>query len=164
MPVDPLACRDAPPEAPRASGTAAPDPDREAIELETERFARRVCSTHPRAFTDAKATTTKEAVIRQIRITLPPHPGRPRSDSVTRAWEMERLGVEWRAIYPECISGYATLNWKERRKGMARLRNAVRARRGSRPRQARKNSTVISNNEKNDGALFAPVAPATVIG
>jgi hypothetical protein len=85
-------------------------------------------------------------------------------DSVTRAWEMKRLGVEWRAIYPECISGYATLTWKERRKEIARLRNAVRARRGSRRPQARKNSPVISNNEKNAGALFAPVAPATVIG
>jgi hypothetical protein len=149
MGFDPSRRSNARTEAPRAPGTAPLEPDQEAIELETQQFARRICRTHPRAFTHVNATATKEAVIRQIRATLPPHPGRPRMDSVTRAWEMKRLGVEWRAIYPQCISGFVTLTWKERRKEIARLRNAVRARCGSRSPQLWKNSPVISRNEKN---------------
>jgi hypothetical protein len=134
--------------------------DREVIRVQVERFARRLCRRFAPAFTDGDS---KEEVLRWLRAALPPHPGRRRKATITEALELNRKGVAWSDIYTQCIPGYQSLRWQERRKKIARLRNAVRARRGSRPRQASKNSPVICHNEKNDRALFASVAPATVI-
>jgi hypothetical protein len=134
----------------------------EALRLQTERFARRLSRRYPEAFTYANAQTTKEEVIRQIRIALPPHPGRPRKASVTRACELKRGGAAWRDIYAQCIPGYGALKWRDRRLEIARLRNAVRARRRLDRGRARKNPKAISHQERNDGALFAPRDPATL--
>ena len=105
---------------------------------------------------------SKEEVIRQIRNALPPHPGRPRKTYVTRACELKDCATPWRVIYAQSIPRYAALSWSERRLEIARLRNAVRARRVPDRRRARKNPRPISHDEKNDRALFAPSAPGIV--
>ena len=130
----------------------------EAVRLETERFARRLCRRFPEAFTRPNATRGKKEVISQIRIALPPHPGRPRKAYVTRACELRDFATPWHEIYAQCIPRFAALSWSERRLEIARLRNAVRARRVPDRRRARKNPRPISHDEKNDRALFAPSA------
>jgi hypothetical protein len=134
----------------------------EAVRLETERFARRLCRRYPEAFTHPNATLSKEEVIRQIRIALPPHPGRPRKANVTHACELKDCATPWREIYAQCIPGYVALQWGERRMEIARLRNAVRARRLPDRGRARKNPHAISHQERNDAALFAPTDPDTL--
>jgi len=59
---------------------------------------------------------------------LPPYPGRPRKESVTRACDLKRQRVPWPQIYAKCIPEYQSLEWPVRRLEIARLRNAVRAR------------------------------------
>jgi hypothetical protein len=149
---------------PEVAETPSLERDRKAIRIETGRFARGLATRFPQAFIEAIGKHTKEEVLRLIRIALPPHPGRRRKASVTRAWELQQQGVAWCDIYPQCIPGYGGLRWKDRRKEQVRLQNAVHARPSSRPRQKRKISPVISNDEKNDRALFLAVAPATVKG
>jgi hypothetical protein len=143
---------------PEVAETPAFERERESIKVETERFASRVCQRHPGAFTQPNATATKKAVIRQIKISLPPHPGRPRKARVTRACELKRQGIPWREIYRQCIPGYATLKRTDRHKEILRLRNAARARPDFRRRPQRKNSSLISSNKKKDGPLFAPIS------
>jgi len=70
---------------------------------------------------------------------LPPHPGRPRKESVTRACELKRQRLLWPEIYAECIPAYKSLAWPVRRLEIARLRNAVRARHRLETKQTRKN-------------------------
>ena len=59
---------------------------------------------------------------------LPPGPGRPRKETITRAHELHRQRTAWSEIYSQCIPNYASLRWKERRLEIGRLRNGVRAR------------------------------------
>jgi hypothetical protein len=114
-----------------------------------QRFARRLSRRFSQAFSDGHGLDTKEEVIRWIRAAMPPHPGRPRKPSVTRACELKREGAAWRDIYRECIPRYATLNWRERRLEIRRLRNAYRARCRLARSQRSKNPSLISHAESN---------------
>ena len=73
----------------------------------------------PRAF--------RKRVIHLFRVALPVDRGRPRLETVTRAFEMRRHGKDWRVIYPACIP--RDLLGDSRILAQSRLRSAVRARR-----------------------------------
>jgi hypothetical protein len=125
------------------------EPDREAIRLEVERFAKRLARRFPQAFTDGDSIDTKEAAIRWLRAAMPPHPGRPRKPTVTLAWRLRRKGVPWREIYPVCIENLAAFDWRRRRQEIRRLRNAYRARRRLTCQREGKNPPFVSHPEKN---------------
>lgn len=59
---------------------------------------------------------------------LPPGPGRPRKETITRAHELHCHRTPWPEIYSQCIPNYASLRWGERRLEIGRLRNGVRGR------------------------------------
>ena len=52
----------------------------------------------------------KERVVRLLRRELPPKPGRPFDETVTRATEMRAKGQSWSTIYCQCIPGYGGLD------------------------------------------------------
>ena len=70
----------------------------------------------------------KRKAKRLLGLYLPPGPGRPRKETITRAHELNRQGTPWPEIYSQCIPQYASLRWRERRLEIGRLRNGVRAR------------------------------------
>jgi hypothetical protein len=75
----------------------------------------------PRAF--------KKRVVRFIRLALPPGPGRPLNDAVTRAIELRAQNTPWLVVYRACIQNFTVLGEGSRQLAMSRLRSAVRARR-----------------------------------
>lgn len=81
---------------------------------------------------DARAF--KESAVRLLRYELPPRPGRPRDDTVTRATEMRAKRQPWSAVYCKCIPGYGHLDPGNRQLLASRLRTAVRSRRSRRLR------------------------------
>lgn len=74
----------------------------------------------------------KKQVVRLLRRELPPGPGRPLSEAVTRATEMRTQVQPWSSIYRQCIPGLGELGPGDRSLAMLRLRTAVRARRHGR--------------------------------
>ncbi len=77
----------------------------------------------------------KRSVVRLIRLALPPGPGRPADEAVTRAAKMRAQGTPWLEIYRECIPHFAELDNGIRQLPMLRLRAAVRSRRHARQRK-----------------------------
>mgnify|MGYP001590472797 CR=1 FL=1 len=97
----------------------------------------------------------KKRVVRLLRIHLPPFPGRPRKETITRALELHRQGTPWSEIYSQCIPNYGSLQWRERRVKIARLQNAVRARKRLDPKAApRKNPKADISRQKNPAAFI----------
>jgi hypothetical protein len=94
---------------------------------------------------DADPCGFKQRAKRLIGCYLPPYPGRPRKESVTRACELKRQRVLWPEIYAKCIPEYKSLTWPVRRLEIARLLNAVRARHRLETRQTRKTLTQPSD-------------------
>jgi hypothetical protein len=68
----------------------------------------------------------KRQVISAIRTELPPWPGRPAAEIVTRAARMRARGKSWQRIYTECIP--TCLIGDSRQLAQSRLRAAIRAR------------------------------------
>ena len=79
------------------------------------------------------ASGFKRQVIGFLSTALPPGPGRPRSEAVTRAIEMLAQGRSWQQIYGECLpqvlSGPGGAD--SRQLNQSRLRCAVRSRRNA---------------------------------
>lgn len=73
--------------------------------------------------------TFKKQVVRLIRRELRLRPGRPPSESVTRALKLRAVETPWLQVYRACISDFDTLGDGLRQLAMSRLRSAVRARR-----------------------------------
>ena len=91
---------------------------------------------------------------------LPPGPGRPRKEAITRAHELHCQGTLWPEIYSRCIPNYVSLNWKERRLEIERLRNGVRARkRLAGKRGAKKNPKTDFSQQKNPTAFISTSGP-----
>lgn len=125
----------------------APSERAAAIRLRVERFAGRLARQFPQAFADGRRL--KKEVIRWMRSALPPHPGRPRKPTVTRAYALKHRGTPWRDIYRECIPRYDTLKWEERRLEIRRLRNAYRSRlRLAREHRGQKCLTYLSRGKE----------------
>ena len=101
-------------------------------------FANKLCREYASEI-EADPCRFKQRAKSLIGYYLPPHPGRPRKESVTRACELKRQHVPWLEIYVKCIPEYKSLAWPVRRLKITRLRNAVRARHRLDGKQARKN-------------------------
>ena len=87
---------------------------------------------------------------------LPPGPGRPRKETITRAHELHCHRTPWPEIYSQCIPNYASLRWGERRLEIGRLRNGVRARqRLDGKRDPRKNPKGNFSRHKNAAAFIS---------
>ena len=91
-------------------------------------FARRLRQEFPEAIANSPRDFKKQ-VIRLIRRELPPRPGRPLDEAVTRATEMRAKGQPWSTIYCQCIPGYDSLDPGDRQLTASRLRTAMRTRR-----------------------------------
>ena len=76
----------------------------------------------------------KRRVIRLLKADLPPGPGRPRTEIVTRAAEMRTQGKTWQQVYAECLS-HVVGSSDSRQLAQSRLRCAVRSRRAVRKRR-----------------------------
>jgi hypothetical protein len=101
-----------------------------------ENFARRLrrefsveIQRNPRAF--------KYEAVRILKAALPPKPGRPCSEVVTRASQMRAHGKSWKEIYAACLLQIAAPD--SRQAQQFRLRCAVRSRRN--PRRCKKSAS-----------------------
>jgi hypothetical protein len=70
----------------------------------------------------------KHRVLRQVRLGLPPGPGRPSKEMITRAVELRAQDRPWLEVYRECIPSFPGLGEGLRQLAMTRLRSAVRSR------------------------------------
>ncbi len=85
---------------------------------------------NPRAF--------KHQVVRLVRLGLPPGPGRPPDEAITRAIQLRERGTPWLEVYRKCIPNFADLGDGDRQLAMTRFRSAVRSRTHQRkPRKSR---------------------------
>ena len=118
-------------------------------------FAKRLCHDYASEIA-ADPWGFKRKVKRLLRIYLPPGPGRPRKETITRADERHRQGTAWPEIYSQCIPNYASLRWSERRLEIGRLRNGVRARQRLEKNQGpRKNPQGNFSRQKNPAAFIS---------
>ena len=98
----------------------------------------------------------KRKAKRLLGLYLPPGPGRPRKETITRAEELHCQGTPWPEIYSQCIPNYASLRWSERRLEIGRLRNGVRARQRLEKNQGpRKNPQGNLSRQKNPAAFIS---------
>jgi hypothetical protein len=117
-----------------------------AVRKEIARFARELRKQQHKVFvTDPKL---KDRAARFLRSLLPPQRkrGRPGIDSVTKAIRLrQRLRRQypgekpeqiWKRIYPETITGYASMDRERQKAERLLLRERVRGRRNQRSRQA----------------------------
>ena len=117
-----------------------------------QKFAAEIAR-NPRAF--------KRSVIRILKHELPPKPGRPSDEGVTRATQMRAKGRTWPEIYPACIADYTSLDNAWRQFEQLRLRSAVRARRNA---LKRKNATLISTPKKPSASCSVLTARPSALG
>ena len=84
----------------------------------------------------------KRRVVFYLKRSLPPGPGRPCEEAVSKAVELRAQGKSWREIYPACLPGFAALDSTARQLNQSRLRSAVRSRQTSR-RRRRKSTRIV---------------------
>jgi hypothetical protein len=109
------------------------------LEAAVRAFAIKLCREYAGEI-EADPSRFKQRAKSLIGCYLPPYPGRPRKEAVTRACELKRQRVPWPEIYAGCIPEYKSLTWPVRRLEIARLRNAVRARHRIEAKQTRINT------------------------
>jgi len=84
------------------------------------------------------ARVFKRRVVELVRRGLPPGPGHPRDDVVTRAVELRAQHKSWCYVYRQCIPGFSHLSDEIQQLARIRLRSAVRSRK---IRQQRRNAS-----------------------
>jgi hypothetical protein len=87
----------------------------------------------PQIFEDPRKF--KKRAVHYLRRSLPPFPGRPREASLTKAIELHKAGLEWKAIYPQCIPDHSQMPPAVRRQTESNLRAACRSRRNAAKRR-----------------------------
>jgi hypothetical protein len=97
----------------------------------------------------------KKRAIHYLKRCLPPFPGRPPEASLTKAIELRNAGMEWKAIYPQCIPDHSQLPPAVRRQAESNLRAACRSRRNAAKRRARQQA-----NASQSAALGGHPKPA----
>jgi hypothetical protein len=80
----------------------------------------------------------KKQAVYHLKRNLPPRPGRPMEDAISKAIEMRNQGYPWKQIYPVCIANHAVLPPAERRVAQDNLRAARRSRRNAAKRRRRR--------------------------
>ena len=91
----------------------------------------------------------KRRALHALRIHLPPGPGRPCLDFVTRAVDMRAHGNAWKEIYP-CIPDWPNLNPAFRSVAQWTLRAAVRSRRNAARRRKRQRQLIAETKPAQD--------------
>lgn len=89
----------------------------------------------------------KKLVVHDLKRSLPPHSGRPPEASLTKAIELHNEGLEWKAIYPQCIPGHSQMPPAVRRQAESNLRGACRSRRNAAKRRRRQRAESDHNAE-----------------
>ena len=89
----------------------------------------------------------KKRAVHYLKRSLPPFPGRPREASLTKAIELHKADMEWRAIYPQCIPGHSEMPPAVRRQAESNLRAACRSRRNAAKRRIRQRAGSSQNAE-----------------
>jgi hypothetical protein len=99
----------------------------------------------------------KRLAVSFLRRYLPPGPGRPAGDAVTLALELRKQGMEWKQLYPHCISGHAQLVPAVRRQAESNLRGACRSRRNTtRRRKSRQGFSAATTPPANVPSIAPP--------
>lgn len=86
----------------------------------------------------ADPTRFKKQVVYYLKRNLPPGPGRPAEDAITKAMELRTQGHSWQFIYQLCIANHLHLPPAERRVAQDNLRAACRSRRNAAKRRKRR--------------------------
>jgi hypothetical protein len=79
----------------------------------------------------------KKQAVYLLKRHLPPGPGRPAEDAITRAIELRKQGLGWKEIYQQCIPDQSQLPPASRRMARDNLRAACRSRRNAAKRRKR---------------------------
>jgi len=93
----------------------------------------------------------KAQAVFYLRRHLPPGPGRPSEDAITKAINLRKQGVAWKQIYPQCIPDHSQLPPAVRRQAEENLRAARRSRRNAKKRR------------KPPGSFFAETIPPPIV-
>jgi hypothetical protein len=101
---------------------------------------------------DKFARDFKRYAVFQLKRNLPPGPGRPPYEAVTKAIQLRSQGMSWDAVYLECIPGFKGLPSGKRQVLKSELRSRCRSRRNTarRRKKARhvKNPKRISDSKQ----------------
>lgn len=92
----------------------------------------------------------KRRAVHALKVHLPPGPGRPCLQSVTRAVGLHAEGKPWLEVYRACIPGFASLDSASRRVAQWTLRNAAHARRNATERRKRRAQFSATLNGRPD--------------
>ncbi len=141
----------------------APETSSKAAKRDLDRTIRQIAACLKRDFAAEiarDAAAFKRRAVHRLKLHLPPGPGRPCLESVTRAADMRSQGKPWREIYHVCIPDYAKLDPASRQVAQWNLRNAVRSRRNSRRRRskARVGSSAAANPRADVSSSQSPHA------
>lgn len=117
------------------------------IESDTRRFIARLKHKYS-ADIDRDAKGFKKCVVHLVRRGLPPLAGRPNEAAITLADELRKKGLEWKAIYAQCIPNHADLPPADRRIAENNLRAARRSRKSAarRRRKSVRSNPADANN------------------
>ena len=96
------------------------------LERTVQDFAVKLCSQFGSEI-ERDASGFKRQVVSLLGAALPPGPGRPRSEAITRAIDLLAQGKSWQQIYAACLP--QNLVGDSRQLAQSRLRCAVRSRR-----------------------------------
>lgn len=107
-------------------------------------FAERLTREFPREIAQ-DPPAFKRRVVHDLKVSLPPYPGRPALESVSKATELREKKKAWREVYCACIPGYADLDRPNRHLAEYNLRAAVRSRRNARRRRKRGESIPLDH-------------------
>jgi hypothetical protein len=120
------------------------------LENDTRRFTSRLKHKYS-AEIDCDAKGFKKCVVHLVRRGLPPLAGRPNEAAITLADELRKRGLEWKAIYTQCIPNHANLPPAERRIAENNLRAARRSRKSAARRRRKSARTGSADAIKLNG-------------
>ena len=90
----------------------------------------------------------KKKAVYYLKCYLPPGPGRPAEEAVTKAIELRKQGQDWKQIYPQCICNHSQLLPAARRVAEGNLRAARRARGNAARRRKRQRKSTAGRNTR----------------
>ena len=99
----------------------------------------------------------KRLAVSYLKNYLPPGPGRPPEDAITKAMQLRKQGLEWKQIYPQCIPDHAQPIPAVRRQAESKLRGACRSRRNTaRRRKTQQGFSAATTSPANVPSIAPP--------
>lgn len=136
-----------------------PKPSVSGTRLDVESDARRFTSRLKQKYSaeiDRDAKGFKKCVVHLVRGGLPPLAGRPHEAAITLADELRKKGVEWKAIYAQCIPNHTNLPPAERRIAEHNLRASRRSRKSTARRRKKSARINAADPINSSGGIVAP--------